>query len=60
MLFARLAAIAYVIWGLLHVFAAYEVYSLGQTLDAGIVKGRISQDAWNVLCVAFSQFRKQI
>lgn len=52
MLFARLATIAYVIWGLLHLFAAYEVYSLGKTLEEGVVQGRILQDAWNILFFA--------
>ena len=52
MLFARLATIAYVIWGLLHLFAAYEVYSLGKTLEEGVIQGRILQDAWNILFFA--------
>jgi hypothetical protein len=32
--------------------AAYKVYSLGQTLEQGIVQGRILQDAWNLLFFA--------
>jgi hypothetical protein len=42
----------YVIWGVLHLNAAYNVYKLGQTLDAGMVQGRIYQDAWNLLVFA--------
>lgn len=52
MLFARLATVAYVVWGLLHLFAAYEVYTLGKTLEEGVIQGRILQDAWNILFFA--------
>lgn len=50
--FARAGAIAYIIWGLLHVEAARSVYTLGASLEAGMVQGRIYQDAWNLLCFA--------
>lgn len=48
MIYARVAAVAYVIWGLLHLNAAYGVYELGTTLELGIVQGRVYQDAWNL------------
>ena len=51
-LFAKLGAITYVLWGLLHIHAARLVYTLGQTLEPGIVQGRIYQDAWNLLFFA--------
>ena len=51
-IFARLGAAAYVLWGLLHIQAARLVYMLGQTLEPGIVQGRIYQDAWNLLFFA--------
>ena len=51
-LFAKLGAVAYVLWGLLHLQAARLVYMLGQTLEPGIVQGRIYQDAWNLLFFA--------
>jgi len=38
-LFAKLGAITYVLWGLLHIEAARKVYLLGQSLEAG--KGNI-------------------
>jgi len=41
-----------VLWGILHIEAARKVYVLGQTLDAGMVQGRIFQDAWNLLFFA--------
>lgn len=49
---AKLGAITYVLWGILHVEAARKVYVLGQTLDAGMVQGRLFQDAWNLLFFA--------
>ena len=51
-IFAKLGAITYVLWGVLHIEAARKVYMLGQTLDSGIVQGRIYQDAWNLLFFA--------
>ena len=51
-LFARIGAITYVLWGLLHIEAARRVYMLGQSLETGMVQGRIIQDAWNLLFFA--------
>jgi hypothetical protein len=52
-LFAKLGAVAYVLWGLLHIQAARMVYMLGNSLDAGMVQGRVYQDAFNLLFFAF-------
>lgn len=49
---AKLGAITYVLWGILHIEAARKVYVLGQTLEPGMVQGRIFQDAWNLLFFA--------
>ena len=51
-IFAKLGSISYVLWGILHIEAARMVYALGQTLDPGMVQGRIFQDAWNLLFFA--------
>ena len=51
-LFAKLGAVTYVLWGLLHLQAARLVHMLGQTLEPGIVQGRIYQDAWNLMFFA--------
>jgi hypothetical protein len=42
-------AIAYALWGCLHLEAAYAVYRLGAGLDPGMTQGRVFQDAWNLL-----------
>ena len=52
MLLARVGAILYILWGILHIVAAFKVYSLGQSLEPGTVQGRIFQDAWNLLFFA--------
>ena len=51
-LFAKLGSITYVLWGILHIEAARKVFVLGQTLESGMVQGRIFQDAWNLLFFA--------
>ena len=50
--FARLGAVTYVLWGLLHIQAARLVYVLGQSLEPGMIQGRIFQDAWSLLFFA--------
>ena len=52
MIFARIGAVLYILWGLLHIVAAFKVYSLGQTLEQGMLQGRIYQGAWNLLFFA--------
>jgi len=51
-IFAKFGAITYVLWGLLHIQAARLVYMLGNSLDPGMVQGRIYQDAYNLLFFA--------
>ncbi|MFI5152453.1 MAG: hypothetical protein ACHQET_03920 [Chitinophagales bacterium] len=41
-------AILYIFWGLLHLFAAFQVFKLGAKLEKGMVKGRIFQNALNL------------
>jgi hypothetical protein len=48
----RIGAVMYLIWGVLHVNAALKVYQLGETLDPGMVQGRLFQGAWNLLFFA--------
>lgn len=49
---AKLGAAIYVLWGLMHIQAARLVYALGQTLEPGMVQGRVFQNAWNILFFA--------
>ena len=49
---ARIGAALYVLWGILHIVAAYKVFALAQTLGQGMIQGRLYQDAWNLLFFA--------
>lgn len=53
MVTARIGAALYVLWGLLHIVAAYKVYGFGQSVDPGMIQGRMYQNAWNLLFFAF-------
>src|SRR5215813_7585061 len=46
---SKIGAVLYIIWGCLHLQAAYSVYLLGRSLDSSMVQGRVFQDAWNLL-----------
>lgn len=46
---AQAGAVAYAIWALLHFQAAWSVYQLGQSMPDGMERGRVLQDAWNLL-----------
>lgn len=48
----RLGALCYALWGILHIVAAYRVYALGAMQEAGMVQGRLYQDAWNLAYIA--------
>jgi hypothetical protein len=44
----QIAAVIYVLWGLLHLFAAFQVFKLGASLQPGMVQGRTYQNAFNL------------
>lgn len=44
-----IGTICYVLWGCLHLQAAYAVYHVGAALPPGMPQGRVLQDAWNLL-----------
>jgi hypothetical protein len=52
MILAKTGSILYVLWGILHIVAAVKVYTLGQSIEPGMIQGRIFQDAWNLLFFA--------
>ena len=51
-IFAKVGAVAYVMWGTLHIQAARLVFLLGDSLEPGMVQGRIYQDAFSLLFFA--------
>ena len=52
MIYQRMGALLYIVWGMLHLVAAQKVLSLGQSLEEGMVQGRIYQDAFYLLFFA--------
>ena len=44
----QIRTVLYVLWGLLHLFAAFQVFKLGSSQGPGMVQGRIYQNAWNL------------
>ena len=51
-IFAKVGAVAYVMWGILHIQAARLVFLLGDSLEPGMIQGRIYQDAFSLLFFA--------
>jgi hypothetical protein len=45
-------AVLYILWGLLHLVAAFQVYKLGSVQEPGMVQGRLYQNAWNLASFA--------
>ena len=46
MKFAKVGAVLYVIWGLLHIKAALDEFALGTSVDPGLIRGKLYQGAW--------------
>jgi hypothetical protein len=49
---ARLGALSYALWALLHLQAAWPVYQLGTRVDPSMVQARLFQDAWNLAFIS--------
>ena len=45
---ARIGAILFVVWGLLHLVAAHGIYQLASTFRSDLPNGRLVQAAWNL------------
>ncbi len=52
LILARLGTVAYVIWGLAHIVAAYSFYAAASAMPFSDVQGRLMQNAWNVFFAA--------
>ena len=49
---SRIGALLYLLWGAMHIGAAWQVTQLALEQDAGIVQGRLFQNAWHLLIIA--------
>ena len=54
MFWARIGAILYVIWGLLHIGAAVAVHRLAQTAADPVIEARVEQTAAYLLAIAIA------
>jgi len=50
--FARIGAMCYVLWGLLHYTATYSIYHIGLSVPPTMVRGRLFQDAFYIFAFA--------
>lgn len=50
--YAKMGAASYVIWGLLHITASIDEFTLAKGLEPGLVHGKINQGAWDLLFFA--------
>lgn len=51
MIFARIGALLYIVWGVFHVYVAWQIYTLGATKQ-GIAQGRLFQLAAYMLTIS--------
>jgi hypothetical protein len=49
---AKIGAILYVVWGTLHLLAAWGIHVLAASLPTGMAYGRMEQAAWNLALFA--------
>lgn len=49
---AKIGALLYFGWGLVHLKAGLDSFGLGASLEVGLVQGKINQGAWDVLLFA--------
>ncbi len=54
MKYARIGASFYLLWGLLHLKAAYDGFTLGAAVDPGVVRGKLNQGAWDLVFFALA------
>jgi len=52
MKFAKIGSILYIIWGLLHIKAAYDEFALSSHVEPGLIHGKLNQGAWDLLFFA--------
>jgi hypothetical protein len=48
----RMGALCYVVWAFLHFQAAWAVFHMGEGMASSPARGRVLQDAWNLLAFA--------
>ncbi len=54
MKFAKIGAGFYVLWGLVHLQAAYQEFVLAAGVSPGLEHGKLNQEAWDLLFFALA------
>jgi hypothetical protein len=54
MKFAKIGAVFYVLWGLVHLQAAYQEFILAAGTAPGLIHGKLDQEAWDLLFFALT------
>jgi hypothetical protein len=54
MRYAKIGAIFYILWGLLHTKAAYDEFVLSAGVEPGLVHGKLNQGGWDLLMFALA------
>ena len=52
--YASIGESLYALWGVFHILATYQEFSLGAGRDGGLVHGKIYSGAWNLLFIAMA------
>lgn len=47
-----IGSVVYLLWSALHIQAAYKVMRLADSVQPSMIRGRLNQDAWMLLCAA--------
>lgn len=50
----QVAALIYLVWGGLHLLAAYRLKQMASSAKPGAIQGRLLQSAWNLMAVAIA------
>jgi hypothetical protein len=48
----RIGAVFYILWGILHLYAAWLGYRLGADEATGFAQGKLFQNAWNLAYIS--------
>ncbi len=48
-MFNKLGAVAYVLWGILHLLAALDGFRMAAAVDDALIQGRLFQNSWNLV-----------
>lgn len=51
---ARAGAVSYTLWGLLHLYAAWISFNLGEGLEDAFIVSKLQQNGWNLAFISLA------